>query len=365
MKLRGAIIGFGFIASKGHCPAYTKRAKDAKDVEIIAVCDVEPLRLEAAKKEFPQALLFTDYDQLLDQLQDQLDFVDISTPAFLHFPMASKALEKKLHVLCEKPLTTLPQEAKKLMELAKLHCKVLFPCHNYKHAPVVKAINEVIQSGKIGKVNSVTLQTFRNTHAIGVSEWKPNWRRYKTYSGGGIAMDHGSHGLYLIFDWLGSYPKHVVSSMSNFSKEYDTEDNFDAILQFENARASMHLTWTAGVRKVIYTLQGQKGAITVDDDQIQVHLLKSDSENDQISHKATWENQVSQIKSDWMDSSHVSWFNSMFDTFKNCIIDDLYVNKDLLDACYCIETIAKCYLSSKESSLKQSIDFINMKKDTP
>ena len=69
------------------------------------------------------------------------------------------------------------------------------------HASVVKAINEIIDSGKIGKVRSVTLNTFRNTHAKGVREWKTDWRRHKKWSGGGITMDHGSHSFYLTFDW--------------------------------------------------------------------------------------------------------------------------------------------------------------------
>ena len=57
------------------------------------------------------------------------------------------------------------------------------------NAPVVRAIREIIDSGKIGKVRSLTLNTYRNTHAKGVTEWKTHWRREKKYSGGGIAME--------------------------------------------------------------------------------------------------------------------------------------------------------------------------------
>ena len=45
--------------------------------------------------------------------------------------------------------------------------RVLFPCHNYKHAPVIKAVRQVLDAGLIGQVQLVTLQTFRNTHAQG------------------------------------------------------------------------------------------------------------------------------------------------------------------------------------------------------
>ena len=61
--------------------------------------------------------------------------------------------------------------------------------------------------GVIGRVRLVTLQTFRTTHARRNRYGAPDWRRERRWSGGGIAMDHGSHTCsYLAFDWLKSYP---------------------------------------------------------------------------------------------------------------------------------------------------------------
>ncbi len=51
--------------------------------------------------------------------------------------------------------------------------RVIFPCHNYKHAPVIKTVRAVLDAGRIGKVHLVTLQTFRNTHARGVRRVAP------------------------------------------------------------------------------------------------------------------------------------------------------------------------------------------------
>src|SRR5438045_8246578 len=127
----------------------------------------------------------------------------MSTPPYAHCAIAHAALSSGLHVRCEKPLATTPTEAFRLLSRARSAKRVLFPCHNYKHAPVVRAIREIIDSGRIGRVRSLTLNTYRNTHAKGAMEWKTHWRRSKKYSGGGIAMDHGSHTFYLTFDWMG------------------------------------------------------------------------------------------------------------------------------------------------------------------
>ena len=109
--------------------------------------------------------------------------------------------------------------------------RVIFPCHNYKHAPVIKTVRGLLKTGRIGKVHLVTLQTFRNTHAKGVTGWRTDWRRERRFSGGGIAMDHGSHTFYLAFEWLGSYPTGITARAATLGP-FDTEDDFACSLRF-------------------------------------------------------------------------------------------------------------------------------------
>jgi predicted dehydrogenase len=350
-KLKGAIIGFGFISSKGHLPAYLKR--ESCDVVIVAISDV----CNERKKEVPDGITFyDDFKELLLREGSQLDFIDVSTHAAEHYKIAKMALEMGINVLCEKPLTTNTEEALDLISTALAYECVLFPCHNYKHAPVVCAIREVIESGTIGKVHAITLNTFRNTHAVGTQEWKPNWRRHKELSGGGIAMDHGSHSLYLTFEWLRGFPKSVSANAHNLeSKFYDTEDNFSAVYHFDEGVANVHLTWSAGARKVIYTLQGDKGAITVDDDNMEISVIDSDDDENK-SHKARWKTENFLISSDWMDSSHVSWFNSLFDKFKKAIAEKDILNDEIKDAYFCVQTIMKSYESINNQSITVPIN---------
>ncbi|NOZ42863.1 MAG: Gfo/Idh/MocA family oxidoreductase [Alphaproteobacteria bacterium] len=261
-------------------------------------------------------------------------------------------MEKGCHVLCEKPLTTSVKDAERIILKAQQCGKVLFPCHNYKHAPVIKTIREVIASGRIGKISAATISTYRNTHALGQEDWLPDWRRRSELSGGGIGMDHGFHSLYLLFEWLGDYPVSVTASGFNLiGGDFDTEDNFNAVYEFPNGLATVHLTWTAGVRKVIYTLQGEKGAITIDDDQMELALLKKENRKTS-NHKASWQIEKSTIASNWMDSSHVNWFNSMFDKFKAAIYDNNILNEDIRDAYHCINSIMAAYKSIENCSKK-------------
>ncbi|HLD99838.1 MAG TPA: Gfo/Idh/MocA family oxidoreductase [Bdellovibrionota bacterium] len=356
-RLRGAVIGYGFISGKGHIPAYLQRASEQDDVEIVAIADICEARRARVQETLPNARIYSDYRALLDKESANLDFVDISTPPCDHATIAHAAFDKGLHVLCEKPLTTSLLEARAMLEHAARAKRVLFPCHNYKHAPVVKAIQEIISSGKIGKVRSITLSTYRNTHAKGVNEWKTHWRREKKFSGGGIAMDHGSHTFYLTFDWMNSYPTAVTAKMTNLEPtKYDTEDNFSAVLTFPNGLAHAHLTWTAGVRKVIYTVQGERGAITVDDDDMQIAVMQKTDGPDVAQGAITWNVEKRSIASHWMDASHVSWFNSLFDQFKTAIKSGDFIGKEAREAYLCIQLISTAYRSAQEGSRELPLD---------
>jgi predicted dehydrogenase len=334
--LKGAIVGFGFIAGKGHYPAYAART----DVEIAAVADVSPARLEAARAVAPKARLYSSWRELLGR-ETGLDFVDVCTAPDAHAEIALAALARGAHVLCEKPLTTSTAQALELVQAARAHRRVLFPAHNYKHAPVVKFALETIRGGRLGKIRAVTLNTFRTTHAKGVPEWRTDWRRDRKTSGGGIAMDHGSHSFYLTFAWLGSLPTHVTAKTLTLDRQWDTEDNLNAVLTFPNGYAHCFLTWTAGVRKVVYSLQGTDGALVIDDDDWELTAGV-------LSGKPRVEK--GNIASHWMDASHTQWFDSLFDQFKAAMQSGDFVGRELREAVACVQIIETCYRSSAEGS---------------
>lgn len=349
-KLQVAVVGYGFISGKGHIPAYLKR----DDVEVVAVADVSPERRVLAAKALPKARIYESYEALLAEEQD-LDVVDVSTPPCDHARISIAALERGFHVLCEKPLATSTEEARAMLSAAKKANKVLFPCHNYKHAPVVKVIQDAISSGKIGEVTSVTLQTFRNTHAKGVKEWRTDWRRDFKTSGGGIAMDHGSHTFYLTFAWLASLPTALTAKALRLAPEWDTEDNLTVTLEFPGKKfAHSYLSWTAGMRKVMYTVQGTKGGVVVNDDEAEISIGFPNTG----SHAGTGDHKVEKftIESDWMDASHTKWFNSMFDKFKGCIEKGDVLNDEIRESYACVEIIEKCYQSSEQGSKELKLE---------
>ena len=156
--LRGALVGYGFIAEKGHTPEYL-RLIEAKEIEIVAVADICRTDDKSRCGHFLVSAS-TRVTKRCSMPSTILSFVDITAPPYVHAEIAHRALDHGLHVLCEKPLTVSGSEARSLAEHAQRVSRVLFPCHNYRHAPVVKAVRQVLATGEIGVVNLVTLQTF-------------------------------------------------------------------------------------------------------------------------------------------------------------------------------------------------------------
>jgi len=347
-RRRGALVGFGFIAENGHVPAYARSG----EFEIVAVADICEARREAAARALPGARIYESHEALIRDMRD-LDFVDITTPPYAHAAIARDALQHGLHVLCEKPLATSVEDARLTVQEAERAKRVLFPVENYKHAPVIVAVRRLLDTGLIGTVHDVTLSTFRNTHARGVKEWNESWRRERRYAGGGVAMDHGSHTFYLAFEWLRSYPTSITAKMRS-SAGFDTEDTFVGTVTFPTGLASVHLTWTAGVRKVIYTLHGDRGAIRVEDDDIEVAVM-GESQPNGTPGRTAWEMKTKKVASEWMDAGHAAWFRSMFGQFATAMDRNEHVGRPAIDALRCIELIAAAYASAGDGSRERRI----------
>ena len=75
--------------------------------ELIAVCSPVQSELDAAKAEFG-CRTYTDYETMLNE-EKTLQAVVVASATTVHAEQAIKAIERGLHVLCEKPISTSPE----------------------------------------------------------------------------------------------------------------------------------------------------------------------------------------------------------------------------------------------------------------
>ena len=126
----------------------------SKNLQLVAVAEVDRSRLEKVKKKFPDCKVYEDFRVLLDREKD-LNSVNVSTPDHMHGTIAMRAMNRGLNVYGQKPLTQTIHEARRLTEVAtrkKLVTQMGIQIHSArKHKLVVK----LIQDGAIGKVKEV------------------------------------------------------------------------------------------------------------------------------------------------------------------------------------------------------------------
>ncbi|MGK0236757.1 MAG: putative dehydrogenase [Candidatus Pelagisphaera sp.] len=149
-KLQIASIGAN---GKGYSDI--SKMADHKGAIHVAFCDVDLARTEKALEIQPEALVFQDYREMLDQLGDKIDAVTVSTPDHMHAYIALDAMRRGKHVYCQKPLTHSVWEARQ-MALQAAKSNVITRMGNQIHSHTVyRTAVRAIQSGKIGKVKRV------------------------------------------------------------------------------------------------------------------------------------------------------------------------------------------------------------------
>jgi len=110
-ELNVAVIGLGHLGSK-HSRIYAA----SEQVNLAAVCDIDEEKLKKLAADF-KATPYSDYKKLLSN--EKIEAVSICVPTELHFAIARDCLQKNLHLLVEKPITTTVKEANNLLALAK------------------------------------------------------------------------------------------------------------------------------------------------------------------------------------------------------------------------------------------------------
>ncbi len=148
-KLRTAVVGVGYLG-QFHAEKYAQ----LPNAELVAVVDADRQRAdEIAAKLGSRGV--TDYRQILDEV----DAVSIVVPTQYHFEVARAFLERGVHVLLEKPITTTLAEADELIRIARERHAVFQVGHLERFNPVVMALDGILT--KPGFIESVRIAPFK------------------------------------------------------------------------------------------------------------------------------------------------------------------------------------------------------------
>jgi predicted dehydrogenase len=208
-RLKAAVFGTGFVGR-----VHLEGIRRLGNVEVYALSESQKEKARRLGEELHVGKTAGDYHEILDD--PAVDVVHVCTPNALHFAMVSDALQAGKHVICEKPLSTSVENARKLAALAQE--KKLRNCtfHNLRFYPMVQQMRAMREAGELGEI--LVLQgTYSQDWLLYDTDW--NWRIDSQRNGPSRCMaDIGSHWCDMAEHVTGQRITAVCADLQTFHK---------------------------------------------------------------------------------------------------------------------------------------------------
>lgn len=177
----------------------------SNEVEFVGLCDKNGKRAEAGKKLIGASCpTFTNFEDMVAKTKPEL--LMVTTMDSTHHQFITKALAMGIDVITEKPMVTQAVDCQAVLDAEKQHNRKITVAFNYRYAPKHQKIKEILQSGEIGKVNSVDFSWYLDTsHG---ADYFRRWHRLKA-GGGSLWVHKATHHFDLINWWLGADPVEI------------------------------------------------------------------------------------------------------------------------------------------------------------
>lgn len=304
------------------------------DFSLVAACDQSAARRDAASRVLPNARLYDSLESLL-AAEKGLDFVVLCTPPHVHAKQTIMALEKGLHVLCEKPLALDTDELESIERASASGSRVAYCAHNWAFSPIWSKIQELLATGALGEVRHAELHVLRSQPAA--SAVPGDWRKDPKLAGGGILVDHGWHNMYLARRVVSGEPSQIQSALHRSASGVD--DEATVLLTFPESTVLLHLTWRSPVRANSAVIYGSEGVLRMNDDHIILQPRQGPSQRFSFAEPLN------------LGSSHPTWNAAMLKDFR-LEIDGQNRGRNLAEARFVAAAIAKAYGRAPEPVLR-------------
>ena len=219
--LQIAVAGAGLIGR-----AHIALIRKSQQCALAAIADPAP-QAETFAKEIGVPY-FANLERMLDEVKPQgVQGVIVATPNAMHAANGLSCVERGIPVLVEKPITDTVESAARLVAAAKTAGVPLLVGHHRRHSVILAQARDVIRSGKLGRITSVTaFTTFLKPDAY----FDTAWRREP---GGGPVLINLIHGIDDLRFLIGDIAR-LQAMTSNAVRGFQVEDSAVVNLQFEN-----------------------------------------------------------------------------------------------------------------------------------
>jgi predicted dehydrogenase len=215
-RRRYAIVGTGHRGTGMWGADLVKNYSDV--IEFVGLSDPNHKRLAAARQLIgvPECPTFTNFDEMCEKVRP--DLVMVTTVDATHVDYITKALDRGIDVITEKPMVIDEKQCQRVLDAEKRNGRKIVVAFNYRYAPKQQKIKEILLSGEIGPVTSVDFSWYLDIYHG--ADYFRRWHRLKS-KGGSLWVHKATHHFDLINWYLNADPVEVTAhgSLNVYGKQ--------------------------------------------------------------------------------------------------------------------------------------------------
>lgn len=189
-----SVVKFGLVGAGAIAHTYARAFAQCPTAQLVSIADVQPEASRAMADAFG-CRAFDSHETMGGETE--LDAVIICTPPVSHPEISMYFVERKIHVLCEKPLSIDVASARAMLNAAKAAGVKLTMASKFRYVDDVVRAKAIITSGILGEI-----ALFENAFTSWV-DMSSRWNSRPEISGGGVLIDNGTHSIDLMRYFLG------------------------------------------------------------------------------------------------------------------------------------------------------------------
>lgn len=319
--IKTGIIGLGKMGIS-HCSIINAHP----DLDLVAVSDLSSLVLEVMKK-YASLKTYTDFKKMIDD--NELESLFVATPTKYHADMVLYALERKIHVFCEKPLSLTIEQGNRMVELGRANNLVTQVGYHNRFIGTFNYFKQLIQDGIIGDIYHFLGEAYG---PVVVKKKTGTWRS-ESSEGGGCLFDYASHVINLIEYILGSIKSVDGTQLKKvYSKE--VEDAVYSGLFLENGiSGNLSVNWSDETYRKMSTqlsVLGTEGKIISDAQELKIYVKK---ENKKYGLEKGWNIKYITDLTDPVEFYlRGEEYSAQIDHFAKCIREGKTVNRNSFES---------------------------------
>jgi len=242
-KLKVCLVGYGYWG-----PKLARNFQNSNFFNLSSISDKSKTNLIKAKKDFPLINTSTNFKKLITS---NIDLVVIATPTETHFKISKFALEKKKHILVEKPISLSTTDVVKLQKISKKNKKLIFVDYPFLFSGSINYIKKIIENKKFGRL--LEIESYREQAPIRQDV--------------NVVWDLAVHDISILFYLLKQSPRNMKSLKINTVKTPKADTAYINLIYKNKLNVFIKNSWISPTKIRIMKFKFKKAIVYCDENE--------------------------------------------------------------------------------------------------